>query len=137
MSAPPPPPPAGAGDGSSSVDLDSDPTPSSWFNNVLDGDTLTTPFTMIGEYQGQARISTIEVSPDGGETWLLADVDKDTKEWTLHLASPPGSGGTFHLISRATDKNHRVERTINANIDVSLRKIPLTVHILPSGTGRD
>jgi len=119
------------------MDLENDPTPSSWFVNVLDQDTLTTPYLILGEYEAQARISTIEISPDGGETWLKADVDTDTKSWSMHLSSPPNGGGTYHLISRATDKDDRTERTLNPNVDVSIRKRPLTVHIIPAGTGRE
>jgi hypothetical protein len=119
------------------MDLESDPTPSSWFLNVLDQDTLTTPYLLRGEYEAQARIKTIEVSPDGGVTWLKAKVDMDTKTWSMHLSSPPNGGGTYHLLSRATDMDGRSERTLNPNVDVSIRKRPLTVHIVQEGTGRE
>ncbi|MEZ4813050.1 MAG: hypothetical protein R2883_06165 [Caldisericia bacterium] len=115
----------------------SDPTPSSWFNNVLDGDTITTPFTILGEYKAEAKIDTIQVSPDGGETWLTAEVDKETREWSLHVAAPPGDSGVYHLISRATDKNGRMERTVNPNVDVNLRKKPVEAYIVRAGTGRE
>ena len=41
------------------------------------------------------------------------------------------------MISRATDKSGRVERTVNPNVDVRLRKRPLNVFIVPEGVGRE
>lgn len=41
-------------------------------------DTIQTPFTVLGEFKAQARISSIEISPDGGQTWFNCDVDEKT-----------------------------------------------------------
>ncbi|HOO97014.1 MAG TPA: hypothetical protein PKV16_04435 [Caldisericia bacterium] len=100
-------------------------------------DTIQTPFTVLGEFKAQARISSIEISPDGGQTWFNCDVDEKTGEWSFHMSAPPGPGGVYNLISRATDKSGRIERTVNPNVDVRLRKRPLNVYIVPEGIDRE
>lgn len=53
------------------------------------------------------------------------------------MSAPPGPGGVYNLISRATDKSGRIERTVNPNVDVRLRKRPLNVYIVPEGIDRE
>ncbi|MBP6929241.1 MAG: hypothetical protein KBC24_06645, partial [Caldisericia bacterium] len=133
----PPPPPAGATTGGSAdTDLASDPTPKSWCSNVLENDTIRLPFNLMGECKGQAPVNNIEISLDGGSTWFKANLNTKTNEWSYELNTSI-QGSTYQLLTRATDKAGRTERTVNPNLDVRYRKRPVTINIVSPGTGRE
>ncbi len=104
---------------------------------MLEGDTIKLPYTIMGECKGQALMERVEISPDGGNNWFPCSLNSKTNEWSFTMSSPLIAGDSYQILTRATDKSARTERTLNPNLDVRYRKRPLNVFIITPGTGRE
>lgn len=110
-----------------------DTTPKSWFSNVVEGDTLVTPYTFLGESKGQAPVTKVEISFDAGDNWLETNLNSKTNEWSFELASPMPSGESYKILTRAYDKAGRIEKTVNPNLHNRYAKRPVGVTIVDRG----
>lgn len=63
-------------------------------------------------WAGEAAITKVEVSTDGGASWNMAQLGKDQSKYAWRLWSfawKPGKNGEYVILSRATDRMGRVQ----------------------------
>ena len=74
----------------------------------------STTYRLTGAaWSGNAEITKVEVSPDGGKTWAAASLGGETSEhswrlWTWDWETPPAAG-RYTLMARATDSRGRIQ----------------------------
>ena len=88
----------------------------------------------MGECKGQAIIEKVELSFDGGQTWVETNLDPKTNTWAFSVTTPMSSDGTYLLMTRATDKNSKIESSVNPNIDIRYRKKSTVVTFVNPGS---
>jgi hypothetical protein len=91
----------------------------------------------MGECKGLAIIDRVELSFDGGQTWVDTNLDSKTNTWSFSLNTPMGSEGTYLLMTRATDKSGRIESSVNPNIDLRYRKKSTIVTFVNPGSDNE
>ncbi len=91
----------------------------------------------MGECKGLTLIDRVELSFDGGQTWVDTNLDTKTNTWSFSVTTPMGSEGTYLLMTRATDKNARIESSVNPNIDLRYRKKSTVVTFVNPGSDNE
>lgn len=91
----------------------------------------------MGECKGQSIIDKVELSFDGGQTWVDTNLDNKTNTWSFSVNTPVSSEGSFLLMTRATDKNARSESSVNPNIDLRYRKKSTVVTFVNPGSDNE
>ncbi|MFP4189184.1 MAG: molybdopterin-dependent oxidoreductase [Halobacteriales archaeon] len=99
-----------------------------------------------GEYEvfgvawaGDDSIETVEISPDGGETWVDAELVADEQDrggdysWTMFRYMWEAEPGDYTLVSRATDDQGRTQPREIADPDEGLRGIEDDMYPWESG----
>ena len=66
-------------------------------------------------WAGEADITKVEVSTDGGASWNAAQLEKDQAKYAWRLWSyawKPAKSGDYVILSRATDSQGRVQPAV-------------------------
>jgi len=78
-------------------------------------------------WAGDQSVDTVEVSPDGGDTWLEAEIyegeENQPHGWVLFRYEWEAESGDYTLVSRATDEEGRTQPAEISSPDEGLRGI--------------
>jgi DMSO/TMAO reductase YedYZ molybdopterin-dependent catalytic subunit len=77
-------------------------------------------------WAGDDAVDTVEISPDGGETWIEATIEEDDGNpysWVLFSLEWEAEPGEYTLVSRATDEEGRAQPAEVSSPDEQLRGI--------------
>jgi hypothetical protein len=101
--------------------------PSSAFSGFSDNEVVKGDITLTGQaFDTGSGVDRVEVSLDGGTTWLPADLAGDS--WTLHWDTASIPNGVYSILVRAADAAGNVERPLSV-LTLTIDNLPPKVKI--------